>query len=284
MTGATVWQPRHVPSRLTAISRCQSSRLSSSTVAAGRGSIGFEWTPEAALRALLPDRGQRLLAERPYAGLRVRGADEAVARPEAENGGTRLLEEPAELRDDGLRRPRDDLLIANLVFERGTARVRPAAHRVLDERLAVRRRKVARRARPHRMGETGELALHPHELSGIGHRFLFGLRDMAALQVAAILRSPGIPGLGRDRIVQLPDLLGRVDGGAERDVRVALARRPHDGLLAHHARDPHARVRLLQRNRPRVDDPVLVVRALEPDGPHLRPRADGQLVRLLRAR
>ena len=37
MTGATVWQPRKVPSRLNAMRRCQSSNVSSSTVAAGRG-------------------------------------------------------------------------------------------------------------------------------------------------------------------------------------------------------------------------------------------------------
>jgi hypothetical protein len=150
--------------------------------------IVLERTQEAELLAHLADRGEHFLPEQAYAGGRILVADEAVARPEAENGGARLLEQPAELCDDGLRRPGDDLLITNLVLELRPAGVRAATHSVFDERLAVRRRKIARRARPHRMGETGEFPLHPHELPGIGHRLLLGLGDMTALKVAAVLR------------------------------------------------------------------------------------------------
>jgi hypothetical protein len=76
------------------------------------------------------------------------------------------------------------------------------------------------------MREAGELALHPHELARVLERLLFGLGDVAALQIAAVLGTSRVARLARDLIVELPDLLGRVDRGAERDVRIALLARP----------------------------------------------------------
>src|SRR3989440_3475348 len=114
------------------------------------GRVGLEGTPEAELLADVAQRGQHLLAEEPDARLRVLGGDEAVGRPEADDRGARLLEQTAQLRDDGLRRPRHDLLIADLILERGSARIRATPHRVLDERRPIRWREVTRRARPHR--------------------------------------------------------------------------------------------------------------------------------------
>jgi hypothetical protein len=137
--------------------------------------------------------------------------------------------------------------------------------------------------RPHRMRQAGELALHPHELPRVLQRLLLGLGDVAALQVAAVLGPARVAGLLRDLVVLLPDLLGRLDLGAERDVGIALLGRPDDRLLAEHARDPHPRVRLLQRDRPRVHHPVLVVRAFPPERSRLRPRLDDEVVRLLEA-
>src|SRR5437773_1511238 len=223
------------------------------------GRLGFEGTQELELLAYLTHGRQHLLAEELDAGDGVGIAHEAVARPEANDGGTRLLEESTELRDHRLRRARDDLLIADLVLEGRCARVGAAPHRELHEGLAVRWREVARGRRPHRMGEPGELALHPHELPRVGHGLLFRLRHVAALEIATVLRPRRVARLRGHGIVELPDLLGGVDGRAERDVRIALARGPDDGLLAQHAGDPHARVRLLQRHRPRVYYPVLVV-------------------------
>src|SRR5215831_7586134 len=247
------------------------------------GRLGFEGAQELELLAHLADGGQHLLAEELDARGGVGVAHEAVARPEAHDGRAGLLEEAAELRDHCLRRARDDLLVADLVLEGRGAGVGAPAHRELHESFAVRRRKVARRRRPHRMCEAGELPLHPHELSRIGHGLLFRLRHVAALEIAAVFRPRGVARLRGHGVVEGPDLLGGVDGRAERDVRIALARGPDDRLLAQHARNPHARVRLLQRDRPRIYHPVLVVRALPAEGARLRPRADDQVVRFLEA-
>src|SRR5207247_11111455 len=119
--------------------------------------------------------------------------------------------------------------------------------RVLDERRPVGRREVARRGGPDRMRQTGELALHPHELLRVLHRLFFGLGDVTALEIAAVLGAAGVAGLGRHAVVLLPDLLGRRDLGAERDVRIALARGPRERLLAERTGDPDAGGRLLAR-------------------------------------
>src|SRR5207245_7626478 len=103
------------------------------------------------------------------------------------------------------------------------------------------------------------------------------------LEVAAVLRARLVAGLERDLVVQLPDLLGRLDRGVERDVGIALLRRPDDRLLAQDAGNPNARIGLLQRHRPRVDDAVLVVRALPAERPLARPGGDTQIMRLMDA-
>src|SRR5262250_1439792 len=147
-----------------------SNRMPSSSGRRGRrpllpdahGRLGFEGAQELELLAHLADGGQHLLAEELDARGGVGVAHEAVARPEAHDGRAGLLEEAAELGDHRLRRARDDLLIADLVLEGRRAGVDAPAHRELHEGFAVRRRKVARRRRPHRMCEAGELALHPH--------------------------------------------------------------------------------------------------------------------------
>src|SRR5215470_15145393 len=267
-----------------------SNRMPSSSGRGGRrplafpdahGRLGFEGAQELELLAHLADGGQHLLAEELDARGGVGVAHEAVARPEAHDGRAGLLEEAAELRDHRLRRARDDLLVADLVLEGRGAGVDAPAHRDLHEGFAIRRREVARGRRPHRMGETGELALHPHELPRVGHGLLFRLRHVTTLEIAAVLRARRVARLRRHGIVELPDLLGGGNGGAEGDVGIALARRPDDGLLAEHAGDPHARMRLLQRHRPRVDHAMLVVCALPAEGARLRPRADDQVVRFL---
>src|ERR1700752_575899 len=106
---------------------------------------------------------------------------------------------------------------------------------------------------------------------------------MHLLQIAAVLGARLVAGLERDLVVEFPDLLGRLDRGVERDVRIALLRRPDNRLLAQDAGDPNARVGLLQRHRPRVDDAVLVMRALPAERPLARPGGDDQIMRLLEA-
>src|SRR5437870_8635525 len=130
------------------------------------------------------------------------------------------------------------------------------------------------------MREASELALHPHELLRVLHRLLFGLSDVATLEIAAELRPGTVATFRGDLVVELPDLLRRLDLCAERDVRVAHLRRPDDRLLAEHAGNPHARVWLLQRHGPRVHDAVLIVGSLEAERSNFGPRFDDELVRL----
>src|ERR1700719_5176421 len=106
---------------------------------------------------------------------------------------------------------------------------------------------------------------------------------MDLLQIAAVLGPRLVASLERDLVVQLPDLLGRLDRGVERDIGIALLRRPDDRLLAQHAGDPHPRIGLLQWHRPGVDDALLVMRALPAERAFARPGRDDQIVRLLEA-
>src|ERR1043166_7843364 len=98
------------------------------------GRVGLERAPEAELLAHLAHGRQHLAAEQLDAALAVRVGDEPVGGPEADDGRPRLLEQAPQLGQDGLGRARDDLLIAQLILERGCARIRAASHRELPER------------------------------------------------------------------------------------------------------------------------------------------------------
>ena len=102
-------------------------------------------------------------------------------------------------------------------------------------------------------------------------------------EVAAIFRPGLIADAGGHLVVDLPDLLGISDRGIQRDVGIALLGGPDDGLAADHARHPDPRIGLLQRHRPGIDHPVLVMLALEAERPGLGPGLDHQLMRLLEA-
>ena len=71
--------------------------------------------------------------------------------------------------------------------------------------------------------------------------------------------------------------------GVQRDVGVAVLGRPDDRLGAQDARNPDARVGLLERRRPGVDHAVLIVGALPAERPRLGPGLDDQVVRLFEA-
>src|SRR5262249_3339433 len=90
------------------------------------GRVGLEGAPEAKLLADLPDGGKHFLAHQPDAPPRILVLHEAVASPEADDGRPCLLEQASHLRDHRLRRAGDDLLVADLILERGAARIRPA--------------------------------------------------------------------------------------------------------------------------------------------------------------
>src|SRR4029453_15142066 len=209
----------------------------------------------------------------------------AVVAPQRQDPGPRLLEDALQLGHHRLGRAVDDAQILDLLLEAGVAaRVDGAAGRELKKGAAVGGGAVARRRAPHRMGKAGELALHPAELLGVLARLVLVVGDVDLDQVAAILRPADIAGLQCHLVVEFPDLLGLLDRGVQRDVGIALLRGPHDRLLADHARDPDARIGLLQRHCPRVHDAVLVVRALEAEGTRLCPGLGDELGGLLEGR
>ena len=135
------------------------------------------------------------------------------------------------------------------------------------------------------MGPTnsGELAEHPHELLCIPHRLFFGLRDMDPHEVTAMFRARGVAGFLRDFLVVVPHLLGEIERRVQPQVRVAALRRERDRFGAAHARHEDARVRLLQRQDPRVDDAHVVVLAVPPEGARRSPCLDDEVVSLLEA-
>src|SRR6185503_7913173 len=73
--------------------------------------VGLERAPQAELLADVAERRQYFLPQQADARLGVLAGHEAVGGPEAHDGWPRLLEEPAQLGNDRLRRAGDDLLI-----------------------------------------------------------------------------------------------------------------------------------------------------------------------------
>ena len=90
-----------------------------------------------------------------------------------------------------------------------------------------------------------------------------------------------IPDLGGGGIVTLPDFLRVLDRGIEADIRIAVLRRPDDRFVTDDARNPDARVRLLQRQRPGVHDALMEVLALPPERTRHGPGLHDQVVRFL---
>src|SRR5207249_9346046 len=114
-----------------------------------------------------------------------------------------LLEDPAQFGDNGLRRPKKDPPVGDLLLEGwAAARVLGAPDRELDKVAAQRGREIARRVGPYRVGEAGELALHPEELAGVllGLLLAFGVGDLPEL--VAVLRCRHIASLEVDFVVE----------------------------------------------------------------------------------
>src|SRR5439155_24396912 len=219
--------------------------------------VQLERVLQAQFVADLAHRRHDLMAEEADAGAGILVRDRAVIAPDAVDARPGLFEDAAQFGDDGLRRPAEDAAVGDLLLKGwAAARVLRPPDRELDKVAAQRRREIARRVRPHRVGKAGELALHPEELAGVLLGLFLAVRDVDLLQVAAVLRARLVTGLERDLVVELPDLLGRLDRGVERDVGIALLGCPDDRLLAQHAGDPHPRVGLLQGHRPGIDDPL----------------------------
>ena len=186
--------------------------------------------------------------------------------------------------DHLLGRSGDQGQILHLLFERRVDSAHVGVARPqFGHRLARPRPQIARRRRPHRMGQADELALHPHEFAGVADGLLFGLRDVASNQVAALRRSRLVAGFLRDLVVDFPDLLALFDRQVERDVGIAMLRRPHDGLAAGNPGNPDPRMRLLHRQRPRIDHAQLVMLAFPAPRPRRGPGLDDQVVGFLEA-
>ena len=132
------------------------------------------------------------------------------------------------------------------------------------------------------MREAGEFTLHPHELTRVLDRFFLGFGDMDLFQQSMIIRPALEPRLSRDTIVKIPDLPRAIDGRVQRDVRIAVLRGPDHGFLAEHARDPDARVRLLQWHGPWVHHAMLIMRAFPTERTRLGPDLGDQIVRFLK--
>src|SRR5205814_8002333 len=128
--------------------------------------------------------------------------------PDAVDARPGLLQHAPQFGDDGLRRAEKDATVGDLLLEgRPSARVLRPPDRKLDKVATQRAREIARRVRPHRMRQTGELALHPQELAGVLFGLFLAVGDVDLLQITAVLRAGFVAGLKRDLVVQLPDLL-----------------------------------------------------------------------------
>src|SRR5262249_46344722 len=79
------------------------------------------------------------------------------------------------------------------------------------------------------------------------------------------------------------DLRDPLDRGEDHQVGKTTLRRPLHRLTAALRRAPHGWVRRLDRTRPGVDVVVAIVLAVEREGPGLRPGAQDQLSRLVKA-
>ena len=83
------------------------------------------------------------------------------------------------------------------------------------------------------------------------------------------------------RLLDDDDAVGLLDRGIERDIGVAVPGRPDDGLAADDAGNPDPRIGFLQRQRPGIHHPVLVMRAFPAEGAWLRPGFHDEVMRLL---
>src|SRR5712691_8199156 len=104
---------------------------------------------------------------------------------------------------------------------------------------------------------------------------------MAANQVAALLRPRLIAHFLGGLVVDLPDVERLLYRRVQTNVRITMPGSLYYRLHTRDTRDPDARVGLLQRQGPRVDDTKLIVVPLPPERPWLRPELDDEIVGLL---
>src|SRR5579875_2810460 len=110
---------------------------------------------------------------------------------------------------------------------------------------------------------------------------LFALRDVNLLHVAEVLRADLVAEFSRAITIDIPQFNGRLQEGGQRDVGVAFLSAPQRGLGAQEAGNPHLRMRLLHRYRPRIDETVMEMAAFVAPWTGLGPRSDDEVVRLV---
>src|SRR5215470_2496890 len=84
-------------------------------------------------------------------------------------------------------------------------------------------------------------------------------------------------------VIQLPDLLALRDGRIQNNVGVPMFRRPDNGLTTDDARNPYARMRLLQRQHPRIHHTQVIMIALPTKWSWLSPRFNNHIVRFVKS-
>ena len=122
----------------------------------------------------------------------------------------------------------------------------------------------------------------PHELLADFDGFLIRVRHEAAEEVPEVLRAGLVPHVVCRLDVDLLQPLSSVHQGPEVHVGVSMPGGPDHALRASGAGEPDVRVRLLHRNNPRVDHPVLVVLAFVAERAGLGPTLDDQVMRFLK--
>src|SRR5271155_369842 len=104
---------------------------------------------------------------------------------------------------------------------------------------------------------------------------------MTADQVAALLGARPVARNRRRLVVSIPYRDALLNRQVERDIGITPPRRPHYRLAAGDPGNPDARMRLLQRQHPGVNNSKLVVLALPAPRTRSSPGLNNQVVRFL---
>ena len=114
-------------------------------------------------------------------------------------------------------------------------------------------------------------------------RLLFRLGHTHVLQIAEVFRSGLIAFLLGDIGVQVHHLDRRFEIGPQRHIGVAVFGAPDDGFRADQPRNPLLRHRLLNRQLPGIDVPVMVVFALVAPRSRFGPRLLNKVMGFVKA-
>src|SRR5208283_406740 len=282
--------------------------------------LALEGIDQPHLLAHLAHRGQHFLAEQADIGHPIGEADRSLCREEAEDTRTQRLENPANLGQDALRGPGDDrhallgLFVAAVdsglgIFDRGL----PSLHPLLGAFFAGliltacpaellgadsqgagaalaggRASQAAGRllrviAGRQRMLGAREVDLAAAEQMASAKRvgLRLGLRNLDVLQIAEVLRTGEVTLLRRDIAVDIPQLDGRLQAGAEAEVEIAMPRAPFDRFRTEHARNPDGRARLLIRGHPRINEAIVEILALPAERTRPRPGGEDNVMRFV---